>query len=89
MALTDIAVTYGFLAASLVALWLPPIRLSEKMTLPMWPVLFAAACISGMLTAIVSPKAVLVLLAFALLCYAANKCPSGPLKVILLVAAEV
>ena len=87
MALTDIAVTYGFLAASLVALWLPPLRLSDKMMLPVWPVLFAAACISAMLSAIVAPQAVLVLLGFALLCYAANKCPSPPLKVVLLFAA--
>jgi hypothetical protein len=87
MALTSIAMTYGLLAASLVALWLPPIRLSDKLALPLWPVLFAAACISAMLTAIVTPQAVLVLLGFALLCYAANKCPSPPLKVMLLFAA--
>ena len=89
MASSAIAVTYGFLAASLVSLWLPPVRLGKSVSLPLWTLLFAAACISGMLTGLVTPVAVLVLLGFTGLCYAGQQCQPGAFKVLLMVAAGV
>jgi membrane protease YdiL (CAAX protease family) len=79
--------TYGLLAASLIALWLPPLQLSERIVLLPWTVLFAAACISGMLTGLVTPPAVLVLLGFAALCYTGRMWKPGLVKVALLLAA--
>lgn len=79
--------TYGLLAASLIALWLPPVQLNQRLALPLWTVFFAAACISGMATGLVTLPAVLVLLGFAALCYVGRMWKPGVVKVALLVAA--
>ena len=87
MASTAITITYGLLAASLIALWLPAIVINQRLSAAPWALLFAAACTSGMLTGLVAPHAVAVLLAFAALCYMARRCKPGVLKVVLIIAA--
>ncbi len=86
MTSTAIATTYGLLAAALVSLWLNPIRFNT-VAVPPWSAFFGAACVSGMVTGLVSAQAVLVLLAFAALCYVAKIANAGIMKVALLVAA--
>ncbi len=87
MTLAAIATTYGLLAASLIALWLPAIAINQRLSVPPWAMLFAAACISGMITGLVAPHAVAVLVAFAALCHVARSRPPGALKVVLMIAA--
>lgn len=89
MASTAIATTYGLLAAALVSLWVPAIPLNERLKLPIWPLLFAGACISGIITGLLSVSAVIALLSFAGLCYVAREVRPGIVKVFLLVAVGV
>ena len=86
MASAAITITYGLVAASLIALWFPAIAINRRVSTPPWALLFAAACTSGMLTGLVAPQAVAVLLAFAGLCHAARRCKAGVLKIFLMIA---
>ncbi len=89
MTSTAIAITYGLLAAALVSLWVPAIAISGRWKLHAWMLLFAAACISGISTGLLSASAVIALLAFAALCHVARASQPGIIKVILLVAVGV
>ncbi len=89
MASTAIATTYGLLAAALVSLWIPAVPLNARLKLPIWPLLFAGACISGLITGLLSVSAVIALISFAGLCYVAREYRPGFAKVFLLVAVGV
>lgn len=80
-----IATTYGLLAASIVAAWFKPLRLNDKLTLPPWVAVFAAACASGLLTGLVLWQGVLALAGFAALASAAKAFKPGLIKVALLI----
>lgn len=88
MTLPAIATTYGLLAAALVSLWLNPIRFNA-IAVPPWSVLFGAACVSGLMTGLVTVPAVLVLIGFAVLCYVAQTCRTGAVKAMLFLAVGV
>lgn len=81
-----IAITYGLLAASIVAAWLKPVQITARLTLPPWVVVFAAACASGLVTGLVTWLGVLYLAAFAGLACIAKTIKPGIIKVALLIA---
>ncbi len=84
-----IAITYGLLAAALVALWMPAIELNGRWKIPAWAILLAAACISGIYTGLLSAPAFIVLPAFAALCHVARAYRPGIVKVFLLVGVGI
>lgn len=82
----SILATYGLLAAAIVASWVEPLRINSKFSLPPWTVLFAAACVSGLLTGLVLWQGVAALAAFACLAVFAKRSKPGLIRVGLLVA---
>ena len=83
---TSILATYGLLAAAIVAAWLKPVRLHSTLALPPWTVVFALACVSGLLTGLVQWQGVLAIVAFACLAVLARASEPGLIRVVLLVA---
>lgn len=83
---TTIAVTYGLLAASIVALWASPIRIGKAAAFPPWIGVFAAACACGLLSGLVTWLSVLALSLFAGLACLAKWFKPGIVRVGLLIA---
>lgn len=80
----SIMATYGLLAASVLALWLPPIRLSDRAVIAPWAVLLALACAAGVATGLAAWVGIFSLAAFAVLAYLAKACQYRFLRVVLL-----
>lgn len=83
---TSIAITYGLLAASIIAAWLKPLHINDRAALPPWVAVFAAACVSGLISGLVAWPGILALAAFAGLACIAKAVKPGLVKVALLVA---
>lgn len=64
-------ITFVLLAAAIAAVWLPPIRLTDRMVLLPWMAVAAGALVSGLIAAVLSPLAVLELALFCLVAYLA------------------
>jgi uncharacterized protein len=58
--------TFALLGLSVIAVWLPAVRLGSALAIPVWVVLFLAAVASGLASGILSWRAVIVLGALAL-----------------------
>lgn len=81
-----IAITYGLLAASIVAVWLQPLRINDRTALPPWVAIFATACAAGLSFGLVAWQGVVALAGFACLALIAKRQGPGLIKVALLVA---
>lgn len=44
----QLLLTFGLLGIAICAVWLPPIRIGERLALPLWPFLFIGSLISGL-----------------------------------------
>jgi membrane protease YdiL (CAAX protease family) len=80
----SIALTYGLLALSVVALWLPPIRVAERFTALPWAILLTSACVAGAVNDLVSLSGIASLALFAILAYSAKATTQRYLRVSLL-----
>jgi membrane protease YdiL (CAAX protease family) len=50
----DMLLTFGLLGAAIVAVWLPDVRVGEKLRLPPWQLLFVAAVVAGLASGILT-----------------------------------
>ncbi|AMO92816.1 CAAX protease self-immunity family protein [Collimonas fungivorans] len=65
-------ITFVLLAVAIAAVWLKPLRLTDRIILLPWMVIAAGALLSGLASAVLSPMAVLELALFCLLAYLAT-----------------
>lgn len=65
-------ITFVLLAAAIAAVWLKPLRLTDRIILLPWMALAAGALLSGLAAAVLSPLAVLELALFCLAAYLAS-----------------
>jgi membrane protease YdiL (CAAX protease family) len=79
-----IALTYGLLAVSVVALWFPPIRVAERFTALPWAISLTSACVAGAVNDLVSLSAIASLALFVILAYSAKATTQRYLRVALL-----
>jgi membrane protease YdiL (CAAX protease family) len=84
-----IVLTYGLLAISVVALWLPSVRVAGRATVLPWAVALLSACIAGGITGLVSLSGIASLALFVILAYWAKHSEHKILRVILMVMAGV
>jgi membrane protease YdiL (CAAX protease family) len=83
----SMALTYGLLALSVVALWLPPVRVTGRTTVFPWAVTLMSACLAGATTGLVSPSGIASLALFVLLAYWTKRSENKIVRVILMVVA--
>jgi membrane protease YdiL (CAAX protease family) len=79
-----ISLTYGLLAMSVVALWLPPVRVTGRTTVPAWAVFFISACAAGALNNLVSLFGIASLSLFVALAYLTKHAKNRFMRVALL-----
>lgn len=81
------SLTFILLAAAICAVWLPPVRVSRRMTLPPWAGLFVAAACSGLAAGVLNPRSAAALLIFCGIAYLASTAKQPSVSRILLTAA--
>lgn len=82
----SIALTYGLLALSIIALWFKPWRVADQVNLPPWLAFFMPACICGALSGLVEWTGILALVSFAGVACVARHAKPGPFKVAMVFA---
>ncbi len=65
-------VTFGLLGLSILAVWLPPIAFGMRFGMPVWPVIFCSAIVSGMMSGYLAWQALAGLAVFAALAWWAS-----------------
>ncbi|NHZ91304.1 CPBP family intramembrane metalloprotease [Massilia sp. CCM 8733] len=78
--------TYGLLALAVCSLWLAPVKLRPGLTVAPWLCMLVLACASGVASGLLSLAAIGAIAVLGALAYAARRCQSGPLRVLLMVA---
>ena len=71
------AITFGLLALSIIAVWLPPIPIGKRFTVPAWLLLFVAAIISGLVAGYLTWPALPALALFAAVAYLTTRTAGG------------
>lgn len=69
---TSLLMTFGLLGLAILAVWLPAVPVGERSRLPVWPVLFCAAIVSGWMSGYLAWPALAALAGFAVLAWWAS-----------------